>query len=83
VKSAHVKADYHLKLRPGTNVALINALARVIVTYKDRRMTLRAGALRTGLLREMQALVSEERDSPETTESVTGVDPTRLSPAAI
>ncbi|MVF22217.1 hypothetical protein EVC37_11450 [Methylocaldum sp. BRCS4] len=53
MKSAHVKADCHLKLRPGTNVALINALARVIVTYKDRRMTLRAGALRTGLLREM------------------------------
>ena len=28
----HVKADYHLQLRPGTNVALINALAHVIVT---------------------------------------------------
>jgi formate dehydrogenase major subunit len=32
VSSAHVKADYHLKLRPGTNVALISALAHVIVT---------------------------------------------------
>ena len=26
-KSPHVQADYHLKLRPSTNVALINALA--------------------------------------------------------
>jgi formate dehydrogenase major subunit len=32
VSSAHVKADYHLKLRPGTNVALISALAHVVVT---------------------------------------------------
>lgn len=32
VSSAHVKADYHLKLRPGTNVALISAMSHVIVT---------------------------------------------------
>ncbi len=32
VDSPHVKADYHLKLQPGTNVALISALAHVVVT---------------------------------------------------
>ena len=32
VKSAHIKADYHLALTPGTNVALINAMAHVVVT---------------------------------------------------
>ena len=32
VSSTHVKADYHLKLRPGTNVALISAMSHVIVT---------------------------------------------------
>ncbi|MES1986687.1 MAG: formate dehydrogenase subunit alpha, partial [Pseudomonadota bacterium] len=32
VDSPHVKADYHLKLQPGTNVALISAIAHVIVT---------------------------------------------------
>ncbi len=32
VDSPHVKADYHLKLRPGTNVALIAAISHVIVT---------------------------------------------------
>ncbi len=32
VSSPHIKADYHLKLRPGTNVALISAMAHVIVT---------------------------------------------------
>ena len=32
VRSPHIKADYHLQLRPGTNVALVNSLAHVIVT---------------------------------------------------
>ena len=32
VRSAHVKADHHLALKPGTNVAVLNAMAHVIVT---------------------------------------------------
>ena len=32
VKSAHIEADYHLQLQPGTNVAIINALGHVVVT---------------------------------------------------
>lgn len=32
VSSAHIKADYHLALKPGTNVAMLNAFAHVIVT---------------------------------------------------
>src|SRR5215470_3581138 len=32
VKSPHVQAQYHLPLKPGTNVAMINAMAHVIVT---------------------------------------------------
>ena len=32
MRTPHIEADYHLQLRPGTNVALINALAHVIVT---------------------------------------------------
>ncbi|MFS4834753.1 molybdopterin-dependent oxidoreductase, partial [Staphylococcus aureus] len=32
VKSPHIKADYHLPLKPGSNVAFINSLAHVIVT---------------------------------------------------
>jgi formate dehydrogenase major subunit len=31
VRLPHVQADYHLQLRPGTNVAVVNALAHVIV----------------------------------------------------
>ncbi len=32
VQSPHIKADFHLPLRPGTNVAMVTALAHVIVT---------------------------------------------------
>ena len=32
VKSPHVQAQYHLTIKPGTNVAIINALAHVVVT---------------------------------------------------
>jgi formate dehydrogenase major subunit len=32
VSSPHIKADHHLQLQPGTNVAIINALAHVVVT---------------------------------------------------
>jgi formate dehydrogenase major subunit len=32
VRTPHVEADFHLQLKPGTNVAVLNALAHVIVT---------------------------------------------------
>jgi len=32
VKSPHIEADHHLALRPGTNVAVLTAMAHVIVT---------------------------------------------------
>jgi formate dehydrogenase major subunit len=32
VRTPHIEARYHLPLRPGTNVAILNALAHVIVT---------------------------------------------------
>src|ERR1700677_5397458 len=32
VRTPHVEASFHLPLRPGTNVAMLNALAHVIVT---------------------------------------------------
>ena len=32
VRSPHIEADYHLQLQPGTNVAVVNALAHVIFT---------------------------------------------------
>lgn len=73
VRSPHIKADYHLPLKPGTNVALINAIAHVIVTE---------GLIDEDYVRERCDLadfelwarfVAEERNSPEVSEEYTGV----------
>ena len=82
VKTPHVEDDYHLPLRPGTNVAVINAMAHVVVTeglvdeaYVNERCDLDA-------FNRWSAFVAEERNSPEAVESVTGVPAADLRNAA-
>ena len=82
VKTPHVKADYHLPLRPGTNVALINALAHVIVTeglakedYIRERCDLQA-------FEAWARFIAQEHNSPEATESLTGVPASDMRAAA-
>ncbi len=53
VRSAHVEAAHHLALRPGTNVAIVNAMAHVDRDRGSRRPRVRAGALRPGRLRRV------------------------------
>ena len=82
VKTPHVKADYHLPLLPGTNVALINALAHVIVTeglakedYIRERCDLAA-------FEAWARFIAQEHNSPEATESLTGVPAADMRAAA-
>ncbi|MGA3295474.1 MAG: formate dehydrogenase subunit alpha [Candidatus Acidiferrales bacterium] len=82
VKSPHVQADYHLPLLPGTNVAMINALAHVVVTeglvnetYVKERCDVAAFEL-------WRKFVAEERNSPEATEAFTGVPAADVRAAA-
>ncbi len=82
VSSPHVKADYHLKLRPGTNVALISALSHVIVTE---------GLVNEDFVRERcewdsyelwRDFVSKQENSPETLSSDLGIPAETLRAAA-
>ncbi|MCD0417331.1 formate dehydrogenase subunit alpha [Rubrivivax sp. JA1024] len=82
VRSAHIEAAQHLPLKPGTNVAVLTALAHVIVTE---------GLANEAFVRERcdwseyehwAAFVSDERHSPEATAAFTGVDPQSLREAA-
>ena len=82
VKSPHIAADFHLPLKPGTNVAVINAIAHVVVTeglldeaYIQERCDPPAFA-------RWRAFVAEERNSPETMEPITGVPAADLRAAA-
>jgi formate dehydrogenase major subunit len=72
-QSPHIKADYHLALRPGTNVAMINALAHVIVTEGLTKEQYIAERCELDSYRKWKAFISEERNSPEAVESLTGV----------
>jgi formate dehydrogenase, alpha subunit, archaeal-type len=82
VKSPHVKAEHHLALRPGTNVAVVTSLAHVVITegLADEKFI----AERCDLLeyREWAAFVADPRHSPETTEAFTGVPAEELRKAA-
>jgi len=80
--SPHVHADYHLKLRPGTNVALINALAHVIVTEKLMDEDFVNERCDVASFTKWETFIAQEHNSPEATESITGVDAADLRAAA-
>jgi formate dehydrogenase major subunit len=73
VRSPHVQADYHLQLRPGTNVALINALAHVVVTEGLVNEKFVAERCEPAPFQRWRDFVSEAKNSPEATEDITGV----------
>ena len=73
VRSPHVAADVHLQLRPGTNVAMLNALAHVVVTEGLTREQFVAERCELPSYQRWKAFVSEARNSPEALAQVTGV----------
>jgi formate dehydrogenase major subunit len=82
VKSPHVKAAHHLPLRPGTNVAVVTALAHVIVTE---------GLMDEEFIRtrcdwdeflDYAAFVSQPQNAPEAIALLSGVNAEELRKAA-
>jgi len=73
VRAPHVEADVHLAVRPGTNVALVNALAHVVVEEGLTREDYVAARCEPEAYARWKAFIAEPRNSPEATEGVTGV----------
>jgi formate dehydrogenase major subunit len=73
VRTPHVKADYHLKLRPGTNVAILDTLAHVIVTEGLVDEDFVARRCEPEAFNKWRSFVSQEKYSPEAMEATTGV----------
>jgi formate dehydrogenase major subunit len=73
IKSPHVRADYHLQLRPGTNVALLSALAHVIVTEGLLAQDFIAERCEERAFSQWRDFVALPEQSPEATQDVTGV----------
>ncbi len=73
VRSAHVEATHHLPLRPGTNVALMNAFAHVIVTEGLVDEAFVAARCDLAEFARWRTFVAEERNSPEAQAEALGV----------
>ena len=82
VRSAHVEASYHLKLKPGTNVAVLDALAHVIVTEGLVDEAFVAARCEPEAFAKWKKFIADPRHSPESLEPETGVDPQALRGAA-
>ena len=82
VRSPHISADFHLPLRPGTNVAVLTALAHVIVTEGLADEAFVRERCDWEEYRHWADFVSLERNSPEFLEPVTGVPAADLRGAA-
>jgi len=82
VRTPHVEADYHLPLRPGTNAAVMNALAHTIVTegLSDERFV-REFCDRDAF-EYWAAFVAGPQNSPEAVGPIAGVDPEAIRGAA-
>jgi len=73
VKSPHIKADFHLALKPGTNVAMVTALAHVIVTEGLMDAAYIAERCEDKSFGQWRDFVSKAEHSPEATAEITGV----------
>ncbi|MGH8263447.1 MAG: molybdopterin-dependent oxidoreductase, partial [Steroidobacteraceae bacterium] len=73
VRTPHIEADYHLQLRPGTNVALINSLAHVVVTEGLAKEDYIAARCEPGPYQKWRSFIADLKNSPEAMEEITGV----------
>jgi formate dehydrogenase major subunit len=82
VKSPHIKADYHLAVRPGTNVAVINALAHVVLAEGLEAKEFIAERCEPDAYTDWREFILDERNSPEAVEAETGVSAETIRGAA-
>ncbi|WP_341580887.1 formate dehydrogenase subunit alpha [Marinobacter metalliresistant] len=82
LKTPHGSTGIHLPLRPGTNVAMVNALAHVIVTEGLENTAFIESRCEPKQYHDWREFIAEERHSPEAVEAVTGVPAERVRQAA-
>jgi len=82
VRSAHVAATHHLQLQPGTNVAVVNALAHVVMSEGlENRKYIEERCDPVEFAR-WESFIKDPKNSPEALESVTGVPAAEVRAAA-
>ncbi|MEH6444214.1 MAG: formate dehydrogenase subunit alpha [Oceanospirillaceae bacterium] len=83
LKTPHLNEAIHLQLRPGTNVALINALAHVVMTDNLQNDAFIEDRCEKAAFDQWKAFICEERNSPEASQEITGVEPSLVRKAAL
>jgi formate dehydrogenase major subunit len=82
INTVHAKASHHLKLRPGTNVAMINAIAHVIVTENLIDEDFVNSRCDVASFAKWKNYIADSKHSPEATETITGVSASETRAAA-
>ncbi|HMK87403.1 MAG TPA: formate dehydrogenase subunit alpha [Steroidobacteraceae bacterium] len=82
VRTPHIQAQHHLKLRPGTNVALINSIAHVIVTEGLVKEDFVRARCEVDSFEKWRKFVAQPKNSPEAMQEVTGVPASEVRAAA-
>jgi formate dehydrogenase major subunit len=82
VRLPHVNASYHLQVRPGANVALIDAFAHVVVTERLTDEAFAAARCDPYEFAAWKKFAAEPRNSPESMEKITGVPAGKVRAAA-
>ncbi len=82
VNAPHIRADHHLAVRPGGNVAFLNAMAHVVVTEGLEASDFIAQRCEDEAYRHWREFISNEQNSPEVTERTTGIPASQLQAAA-
>ncbi|MDH4571717.1 formate dehydrogenase subunit alpha [Salinicola acroporae] len=82
LKTPHGGKSLHLPLKPGTNVALVNALAHVVVTEGLEDHDFIARRCEGDAYQQWRAFISEPRNAPEALEAETGVPAATVREAA-
>ena len=82
VNAPHARATHHLKLRPGTNVAMLSALVHVIVTEDLLDTAFIAERCETGAFADWREFAARPANSPEAMQEITGVPAAEVRAAA-
>jgi formate dehydrogenase major subunit len=82
VRTPHVEAEFHLPLQPGTNVALVNALAHVVIAEGLEDLEFIRARCEPDAYAAWREFILGEDNAPEQAEEITGVDAKLIRGAA-
>ncbi|MRI33152.1 formate dehydrogenase subunit alpha [Endozoicomonas sp. OPT23] len=82
LSTPHLQGNTHLPLRPGSNVAMLNALAYVIATEQLLDNDFIEQRCDTDSLKKWLEFIVQDKNSPESAEVITGVPAEKIRQAA-